>query len=91
MTSIVSIKRSSIETGQSVPDANNAFTTASQSGFATIPNTPGPDDDYRMYFPQSNAVWADIALIYTDINNTPDGGIRPAASGPLRGPERLTE
>jgi autotransporter-associated beta strand protein len=46
--------------------------TPSQS--STVPNnnpprTPGPDDDYRVNFPQTNVVWSDVALIYTDVPN----------------------
>jgi autotransporter-associated beta strand protein len=41
------------------------FTFGNPSGTQYIPgfpNNPGPDDDYRLSFPQSNATWSDIAL-----------------------------
>jgi autotransporter-associated beta strand protein len=41
------------------------------------PQTPGPDDDYRITFPQSNVTWSDILLI---------GGTLFAALG--EGPEQ---
>jgi autotransporter-associated beta strand protein len=41
------------------------------------PRTPGPDDDYRITFPQSNVTWSDILLI---------GGTLFAALG--EGPEQ---
>ena len=69
LTSVVSVNRSTRETGQAVPPSTNANTTASASAADKIPNTPGPDDDYRMQFPQSNATWTDLTLIYTDITN----------------------
>lgn len=28
------------------------------------PRTPGPDDDFRLVFPQSNAAWTDVSLVY---------------------------
>jgi autotransporter-associated beta strand protein len=30
------------------------------------PNTPGPDDDYRLSFPQSQATWSDLYLAKSD-------------------------
>src|SRR5262249_34064233 len=41
------------------------------------PGTPGPDDNYLVSFPQSNATWSDIALIFTDISNTNNGSRSP--------------
>ena len=43
--------------------SNNRQNTAGTTPETTTPpNTPGPDDDYRLYFPQTNATWSDIAL-----------------------------
>ena len=41
------------------------------------PNKPGPDDDFRITFPQSNATWSDLAIPDTDTS---------ACTPPLRGP-----
>jgi autotransporter-associated beta strand protein len=32
----------------------------------TTPGTAGPDDDFRVSFPQSKATWSDLSLIYAD-------------------------
>src|SRR5207248_3283845 len=69
MTGFVSTKRSGVPTTAAVPGNQGANPTASATGVATIPNTPGPDDDYRRFFPSSGATWTDIALIYTDTTN----------------------
>ncbi len=46
---------------------------ATQKGqLAAPPNTPGPDDDYRIEFPQSNAVWSDLTLVYFDTTRPED-------------------
>mgnify|MGYP005837221185 CR=1 FL=1 len=67
LTSSVSTWRSSKETPQSVPPTDGAYRIADGgNGRSKIPNTPGPDDDYRMMFPQTNVVWSDIALVYAD-------------------------
>jgi autotransporter-associated beta strand protein len=34
-----------------------------KGGFATPPNTPGPDDDFRIRFPQTGVSWTDIAMV----------------------------
>ena len=34
-----------------------------QAPFTTPVGTPGPDDDYRITFPQSNATWSDLTLV----------------------------
>jgi autotransporter-associated beta strand protein len=33
------------------------------NGVAGAPNTPGPDDDFRISFPQVDANWTDLALV----------------------------
>jgi large repetitive protein len=39
-------------------------TQPGQAPFDGAPrNTPGPDDDYRISFPQQNASWSDLALV----------------------------
>jgi autotransporter-associated beta strand protein len=47
-----------------------SLTRATQKGQAPFdkapPNTPGPDDDYRINFPQKNVSWTDLALVYFD-------------------------
>jgi autotransporter-associated beta strand protein len=60
----------------------NRANTPGQGTFQAPPNgsgppkTPGPDDDYRINFPQSNATWSDLTLV---------GGTLFAALGPSRG------
>ena len=72
LTSVVSSFRSSLATTAALPPAQGANPTAGNG--STIPNSPGPDDDYRMEFPQINAKWSDVALVYTDISNNPNNG-----------------
>jgi autotransporter-associated beta strand protein len=54
MTSVVSFNRANTP-GQGIyqapPNGNGP------------PGTPGPDDDYRYSFPQSNATWTDLVLV----------------------------
>jgi autotransporter-associated beta strand protein len=39
-------------------------TRASQNGKQSAPpNTPGPDDEFRIVFPTSNDIWSDLALV----------------------------
>ena len=33
------------------------------------PNTPGPDDDFQMIFPQTSASWTSLNLVYADQTN----------------------
>jgi autotransporter-associated beta strand protein len=49
----------------SVPSANKADAIYGPGGKNPIgyPATPGPDDDYRISFPQTNATWTSISLI----------------------------
>jgi autotransporter-associated beta strand protein len=80
LTSVVSLNRSTVATEEDVPPEPGTNPTASPTGVDLIPNTPGPDDDYRLQFPQSGALWTDLALIYTDTTNNPDNGqVRPGA------------
>ena len=72
MTSIVSTFRSSLASTNMPPPA--ADTNPFAGNGTQIPNSPGPDDDYRMEFPQVNATWTDVALIYTDTSNNPNNG-----------------
>jgi large repetitive protein len=37
------------------------------------PLTPGPDDDYRVSFPQTKATWSDLVLVYEDTAALPAG------------------
>ncbi|MFO0880161.1 MAG: Ig-like domain repeat protein [Gemmataceae bacterium] len=71
MTAVTSDKRSSVATTNQVAPAQDANYTGSPSKTANPPRTPGPDDDYRVQFPQTSATWSDVVLIYTDTNNTP--------------------
>src|SRR5205807_555723 len=44
--------------------SNNRNNTLGQAPFGSgPPRTPGPDDDYRILFPQRNAAWSDLSLI----------------------------
>jgi autotransporter-associated beta strand protein len=43
---------------------------AAVAGTIPAPNSPGPDDDYRVTFPQIHTTYSDISLIYTDTTNT---------------------
>src|SRR4029077_16179021 len=45
------------------------------------PNTPGPNDDFRMSFPQNKATWSDLALTYIDTSN-PTTGTSPTPGIP---------
>src|SRR5439155_8463382 len=39
-------------------------------GQGTVPpNTPGPNDDFRLSFPQSNTTWSDLSIVYIDTSN----------------------
>ena len=78
LTSTVSAFRQFVATTQSVPATEGANSTATPTGTGTIPNNPGPDDDYRLEFPQTNVSWTDLALIYTDTSNSP-GNTSPGA------------
>ena len=97
MTAVVSLNRATVPTSNSVANTSGAYATGSPGGAAagTInpPNTPGPDDDYRAYFPQAQVTWTDVALIYTDISNTNNGSQSPvlyAALGTASGTNSAT-
>ena len=56
-------------------------TRKGQAPFDTFPpNTAGPDDDYRVRFPQSNVSWTDLALVYydPDVSKPTQNGNPPA-------------
>ena len=55
LTSVVSTARGSI---------GSTNTADPIYGGGTFPSTPGPDDNYQVYFPQSNATWSDITFSY---------------------------
>jgi autotransporter-associated beta strand protein len=46
-----------------------ARTPGSPTSKTGAPGTPGPDDDYRMFFPQSNVTWSDLGYdpVYGDL------------------------
>lgn len=46
---------------------------------ALSPNNAGPNDDFRIMFPQSNATWSDIALVQTGPGFGLNNGNRDAA------------
>jgi hypothetical protein len=71
LTSFVSTFRSTVASTVD-PTATGANPFAGNG--TKLPNTPGPDDDYRLEFPQINATWTDLALIYTDTTNNPNNG-----------------
>jgi autotransporter-associated beta strand protein len=48
-----------------VISANRATATAPTTTTDAVPNTPGPDDDYRIDFPQKNATWSALSLSFT--------------------------
>lgn len=48
------------------PSPNRATVTSTAPFDVTPPSTPGPDDDYRIVFPQNNATWSDIALVASE-------------------------
>ena len=75
MTAVITANRYVVPTTNSVPNTAGAYATGSPNGKASAdtinpPDTPGPDDDYRAYFPQAAVTWSDIALIYTDTSNS---------------------
>ena len=86
LTAGVSTWRATKETNQSVPPTDGAFFTAGPTGTEKIPNTPGPDDDYRMQFPQTNTVWSDIVLVYADRANG-GGSLGPVLYAALGKPQ----
>ncbi|HJZ58946.1 MAG TPA: autotransporter-associated beta strand repeat-containing protein, partial [Gemmataceae bacterium] len=45
------------------PSATRAGTVGQAPFDMAPPNTPGPNDDYRIVFPQTNATWSDLLLI----------------------------
>ncbi|MFO0936555.1 MAG: autotransporter-associated beta strand repeat-containing protein, partial [Gemmataceae bacterium] len=61
LTGYTSINRQSVN--------GSAPFDAPPNGFGP-PKNPGPDDDYRMMFPQSNAAWTDLIIIQ---DKTPGG------------------
>ena len=71
LTSVVSTFRGGTATTQPIAPTQGANPTASPTGTLATPGTPGPDDDYRIQFPQTNATWTDLVLIYTDTSNGP--------------------
>ena len=46
-----------------------ASAPSSRDANIPAPNLPGPDDDYRLFFPQQNATWSDLVVV-----NPPVGG-----------------
>lgn len=60
VTNVVSVNRGSTPTTNASDPVINTATM--------YPNTPGPDDDYRVSFPQQTATWSSLAL--TTRNNT---------------------
>src|SRR5262249_38418127 len=83
LTAVTSLNRAGTQTSAALPPTAGAYALANppsgnpNTSGPNPPDYPGPDDDYRIYFPQTNATWSDVALIYTDTNNTPNGGIGP--------------
>src|SRR5262249_55874258 len=48
------------------------LTLSGQTGQPPDPNKlPGPNDDFRLNFPQSGVTWSDLALTYIDDSNPP--------------------
>jgi autotransporter-associated beta strand protein len=52
-------------------------TTVARQTQAGAPGTPGPNDDFRISFPQSNVTWSDLTLQYFD-DTTPATGTAPS-------------
>jgi len=46
-----------------------SFQRSSAGGVSGAPNTPGPDDDFTVSFPQSGATWSDLALVGSSKTN----------------------
>jgi autotransporter-associated beta strand protein len=73
--------------------SNNRATNKGKQG--APPNTPGPDDEYRIAFPQFFAVWSDLAIsggtLYAALGTpfpfNPDNGVfrcpNPASGAPV--------
>jgi large repetitive protein len=51
--------------------------------FPPPPKTPGPDDNYKISFPQVSATWSDLALVYVDVNVLPFSPIRESIPEPI--------
>jgi len=46
------------------------------------PKTPGPEDDFRMSFPQRGATWSDLTLAYLDPTNPATGTLPSPGDNP---------
>jgi autotransporter-associated beta strand protein len=78
LTSVVSSARSSFVSTNSNDTLYGPSGTFAVPGF---PDTPGPDDDYRISFPQTDATWTSLALVENVFGQT----ILYASLGTARG------
>jgi autotransporter-associated beta strand protein len=54
------------------PSANAADLIYGPDGYMPgEPDTPGPDDDYRIFFPQANATWSDVSITFNSETGQP--------------------
>ncbi len=70
LTDTVSVARSSIN---SQNKSDNIYGPGGTLGGMTgsEPGTPGPDDNYQAFFPQSNATWTDVAITFDSQTGQP--------------------
>jgi len=65
---------------------STARTPGSATAKAGAPNTPGPDDDYRLFFPQSAATWSSLTydpidgVLYAALGTTTWSGFFPTGN-----------
>ena len=82
LTNIVSTNRSPSNPNMGSPNITTNDPTYGQAVFGappyagSLPNTPGPDDNYQINFPQTNAAWTSLAM---------NGGTLYAALGTAAG------
>ena len=69
--------------------SNVRMTQPGQAPFTTPVGTAGPDDDYRITFPQANATWSDLALVGSGSGATLYAALGTFGGRPQNGVYRL--
>ena len=81
ITSYTSTPRSSIPSANKDDLIYGPTGTDTAAGGPGYPNTPGPDDNYQLFFPQSNATWSDVAIVPEADGSDPPTEVMFAALG----------